>query len=49
MRDRKINKQLVDSQIIFIPNSIDKTAILELVHKEKEEINQQAKRMENQE
>lgn len=48
MRDRKTNKQLVDSQMLFIPNSFDKTAILELVPKEKEEIDQQVKPMESQ-
>ena len=49
MKEKKINKQQVDLLTLFIPNSIDKMEILELVLKVKEGIDLQVKRMENQE
>ena len=48
-RDKKISKQQVGLQILFIPNSIEMMGIPELVLRVKEEIDQQVKRMENQE
>lgn len=49
MKEKKTSKQQVDLLTLFIPNSIEKMEILELVLKVKEGIDLQVKRMENQE